>query len=518
MKSLEKPVRKFRLRTTLVVPFVLQIVAAVGLVGYLSFRNGQKAVNDLANQLIEEIGERVDEELQSYLATPQDVSQGMADALDLGLLDLENNDQIRRYLLKQFQQFPSLSWVVVGTDQPNYIDVVYNAKDSSIRTSEWVGGQDGAGVQGYVMDDQGDIRPETDDYLTALEYDHRVRPWYQDSQRLGKPAWLGISVTVQPALLVLSASRPLYNDQNQFLGVLLVDYSLSKINDFLGQIRVGQTGQVFILEQDGTLVASSTRESPYVMKQGDDGIETDRLNAVDSQDFLTADVTRYLSDNQYLQTDTDVRQKFRLNNVAYFLQVSPYQDPQGLNWLVVTAIPESDFMAQINQNARTTFLLCLGALGVAIALGAFTTRLVTGPILRITRAAEEMATGNLDQHVEASSIIEVEKLANSFNSMAGQLKESFETLEDKVEERTAELATANEEISALNEKLKEDNLRMSAELDVAQRIQQMILPKPAELADIPGLDITGYMEPADEVGGDYYDVLYTDGIVTALVC
>jgi len=41
---------KFRLQTALVVPFILQIVAAVGLVGYLSLRNGQQAVTDLANQ------------------------------------------------------------------------------------------------------------------------------------------------------------------------------------------------------------------------------------------------------------------------------------------------------------------------------------------------------------------------------------------------------------------------------------------------------------------------------------
>ena len=56
--------------------------------------------------------------------------------------------------------------------------------------------------------------------------------------------------------------------------------------------------------------------------------------------------------------------------------------------------------------------------------------------------------------------------------------------------------------------------RMGAELDVAQQLQQMVLPKPEEFDDIEGLDIAGYMEPADEVGGDYYDVLHTDGVVT----
>ena len=90
----------------------------------------------------------------------------------------------------------------------------------------------------------------------------------------------------------------------------------------------------------------------------------------------------------------------------------------------------------------------------------------------------------------------------------------YQTLEDKVKERTAQLASANEEISALNEKLKQENLRMGAELDVAQQLQQMVLPKPEELEMIEGIDIAGYMDPADEVGGDYYDVLHADGVVT----
>ncbi|RKZ84566.1 MAG: serine/threonine-protein kinase PknK [Candidatus Parabeggiatoa sp. nov. 1] len=86
-------------------------------------------------------------------------------------------------------------------------------------------------------------------------------------------------------------------------------------------------------------------------------------------------------------------------------------------------------------------------------------------------------------------------------------------LEEKVKQRTAQLADANEEITALNEMLKEDNLRMGAELDVAKQLQKMVLPADSELTQIPNLDIAGFMEPADEVGGDYYDVLVHEGRV-----
>ncbi|HBB34839.1 MAG TPA: serine/threonine-protein kinase PknK, partial [Cyanobacteria bacterium UBA8803] len=95
-----------------------------------------------------------------------------------------------------------------------------------------------------------------------------------------------------------------------------------------------------------------------------------------------------------------------------------------------------------------------------------------------------------------------------------------QTLEDKVKERTAQLAEANQQLEqanrkiiALNENLQEENLRLSAELEVTKKLQQMILPKPEELEAVAGLEVAGFMEPADEVGGDYYDVIQQDGKV-----
>jgi len=72
---------------------------------------------------------------------------------------------------------------------------------------------------------------------------------------------------------------------------------------------------------------------------------------------------------------------------------------------------------------------------------------------------------------------------------------------------------SRQEIQALNEQLQDDNLRMAAELEITERIQRMILPSADELRAIAELDIAGYMEPADDVGGDYYDVLQREGTV-----
>jgi len=67
------------------------------------------------------------------------------------------------------------------------------------------------------------------------------------------------------------------------------------------------------------------------------------------------------------------------------------------------------------------------------------------------------------------------------------------------------------EIKRLNDQLKQENIRMSAELEVTQRLQQMMLPRDEDMRKIANLDISGFMEPAAEVGGDYYDVVCKDG-------
>jgi PAS domain S-box-containing protein len=86
----------------------------------------------------------------------------------------------------------------------------------------------------------------------------------------------------------------------------------------------------------------------------------------------------------------------------------------------------------------------------------------------------------------------------------------------KLAEEAAEEASRTKsgllaEINGLHAQLKRENTRMSSELEITQRLQQMMLPRDEDMRKIVGLDISGSMEPATEIGGDYYDVVSKDG-------
>lgn len=150
-----------------------------------------------------------------------------------------------------------------------------------------------------------------------------------------------------------------------------------------------------------------------------------------------------------------------------FLKVAtPLIDETGqITGAILVSLSTKPVQAALQNQLLWSLTVSAVVLTISSIVALLLSRRLTQPVLQLSEAASSLSTGNWDQIVHVQGTDEMHDLATAFNKMSGQLKESFATLEDKVKERTAELGTANEEIIALNERLKEDNLRMGAELD-----------------------------------------------------
>jgi sigma-B regulation protein RsbU (phosphoserine phosphatase) len=183
---------------------------------------------------------------------------------------------------------------------------------------------------------------------------------------------------------------------------------------------------------------------------------------------------------------------------VYFLKSQDSLKKSFILWDKI--IVEQDLLLQhrINgfvQRQIILFILVLIILSIALYLFIGFYLGVKKTVDSLSIASKQMVNGNIIESISLTSRDELAEVVKSFNNIA------------------VALVKANHEVSLLNQRLETENFRMSAELQVTSKLQQMILPKDQELSEIRDLDIAGYMKPADEVGGDYYDVLQQNGCV-----
>jgi methyl-accepting chemotaxis protein len=444
-----KITRKLGIRTVVIASFVVPIVTAVGLTGWLSIRNGQKSVDTLVNRLSEEVTGRVSNRILSFADTPYQFLQINSSAVRAGNLRLNDAENLAKYFWYQIQITPAVPYVYYANEAGDFVGVWKQSEDlTTLRLRD----QSTAPNRViYELDETGQQQA----LVRTHEYDPRPRPWYQAAVQAGAPTWSDIYVFADPPSLGITHVAPLYGQSQALQGVMAIDLTLADISDFLQEVDVSQTGEVFILERSGDIVASSVDEAPFI--EGDE--EQQRLAATASSNPLIQAAAQNLLDRfgSLDQIQAGQRLSFEIDGQRHYLQVTPVQDGRGLDWLMAVVIPESDFMAQINASTRNTIVLCLLALAVATGIGIITSRQITGPLVRMSQASQAIAAGDFDQTVAIEGIGEINVLAQSFNQMADQLQKSFVALESanqELEQRVAERTAAlNQQTQALQDEV-----------------------------------------------------------------
>jgi adenylate cyclase len=418
----------------LIVPMVLQVVATISLVGYLSYRNGQRAIQDLSGQLRTSVATRVEEQVNDYLEQPMLVNAINLHLAHQQLFPFDNPQEMESYFLTQSKLFKDLGTIAYSDLKKRDYTGVNGSEEYIILANPQLGMRrysfhEPDGKQGSLLS-------------SKLDYDVQKRPWYKVALSSKKPTWSEVHPAPVGQRLDLTAVHPFYNQTEEgevFQGIFVSQVSLDGISQFLRQLEISRSGQVFILERNGLLIANSTHEDPLI--PGTNNQSPSRLPAFNSKDPIIQSTVKALIDR--FQSLENIQKTealdFNFNGEQQFTQVQRFRDGHGIDWLIVVVVPESAFMGQIHKNTRQTIFLCLLAMGLVIIGGMKLAHRMTRPLSQIAHASEALAEGHLTQNVRSSSILELASLSDSFNSMANQLRDSFAHLEQRVATRTGEL-------------------------------------------------------------------------------
>lgn len=437
--------RRTSLRSILIIPFVLQLAGAVGLVGYLSYRNGQATVQDLSSQLRREITARIEQQLQTYVNIPYSINRINATALLNGDINIEQATGFSQ-LWEQARIYPNTNLIYCGSETDGSLLGVGRSEDS--RTLQLVMYNQSTGFLGHYYDlSNGGDRLEVQQ-VGKQKYDARIRPWYNAAKQHGRATWSEIYLDFDTQLPTITASTPVYDRSGQkLIGVCATDFILpAEMSAFLRSLNVGKSGETFIMEHSGALVATSTQE---ILVEGQ-GSDIQYRMAIDSTDPLIQGTARYLQRQYHLDDLEQAKQlDFTLNGQRQLVQILPFHDGRGIDWLIVVVVPEADFMGRIQANTHLTIVLSLLSLGIALVVGMLTARWITRPISNLNSAAKNIAQGQWHTPVNLRRTDEVGELAQSFNQMASQLRESFVALET----RNTDLQTTKDDLARANEQL-----------------------------------------------------------------
>jgi len=414
--------RSFRLRTILIVAFVAQAVFAVGLVGYYSYQRSRQAVHETIAELQEEIGARIEEHLLRFLETPHLINRLNADAIRLGMLDLNAPEVLERYLWEQIHTFPAVSSIYVANSEGGIVDA----------------GREGAGgplyviatdnfVQGVFRKFATDESGNRTDLLQAVPgFDARTRSWYQSAVDVGGATWSDVYVLFSGQDMAISASRPVYDSSDELLAVAASDIFLSQIGGFLRDLETGGNGVSFIAERSGLLVSTSTDELSFAVREG----VVERYQVCQSPVALICSASQHILEaaGSFSQILSPWQSRFDVDGKSYAVRIAPVRDGFGVDWLIGTVVPESDFMMQIRTGSQMTIVLVVLAALLALCVGLIVAQWTTRPIARLQTSARALASRTWDPVPTTGRILEVSELADSLNRMASDLQQAMDEL------------------------------------------------------------------------------------------
>lgn len=352
------------------------------------------------------------------------------------------------------------------------------------------------------------------DGLGTNKFDPRKRPWY--SLAMDNPDQVVITEPYTSAIdnsnnVIVSASTTIKDSSENIVGVMGIDVSLENLSDMIRNIKIGDTGYVFLYLKDGTMLAHPNTDLNFK--------NILQINQIGYTLNKTGESTKYSFENYNKLIDEDNGDfETTINEIPVIVNI--YTSPDT-GWKMASVVQKSELINKANKIGYLIIAITICVLLFVIVLTIIVTKKITKPIKELTPLMHAAGNGDLTVKVNINTNDEFGELGNSFNLMISNLSSTYEELSAVYEELLAteeELRTQYDELQSNEEALRNSDERYRLALECANdSIWEWDLITGEFFASDKLYDITGYNLNKDVIVSKITDeLIHPDDLALAI--
>lgn len=479
----------FSTRNVVLALFIMLILGTAGLIGYILFSEWFASSEEITEKMNYELNNDVFVRLNTFIAEQERFSEINQEIIRNGIVDFDNEAERDIFFVSTLKgNVDDIYSFSYGTENGEY----YGARRNESGNLEIM--RNNANTSGnswyYSVTDKLTAGQLT---VQAGKFDPRTRDWYKAAKEAGKPVFSQIYKHFIMDDLALSLAYPVYGTDSHLQGVLGTHITLSSLNNYLEEtVKINKGLAVIIEKNSGYLVANSLNERNVIILK-DGTFKRLKLDEINNQDIFKA----Y---NKYLSTGETNFLLDNKNNSQYFYLTEFHKS--GLDWVVITAIPESLLMDDIFGNVRQALLLVILAVILSIIIYSMLANKLISPVYILIEVIEKLSQGDLSQRLPQIRNDEFNRISVSFNKMADTIHMLVNDLEATVRERTAELQAANDSL-----RQSRNDLRLILD-STAEGIYGIDTNGACTFINNSGLKLLGYERHQDLLGKKIHEIIH----------
>jgi len=426
---------RIRLRVGIAVMFLLVMLPLTGgMVGAL-YRQNSTLAYDMAEAAMDRATRDIVDNVSSMLgpiARTVDMTVAFGKAEREGLRRPES----MRPLLEALEQLPNLYSLYYGLERDGAFFQVVRL-NSAMQNFGPNGNRPPAEARYALrlLDDSSGEMKDSYFYLAKwgdvvgvergpVHYDPRQRPWYEAALKGPGVATSGVYIFSGTGRPGLTLSRQMTSDDGERLGTVGADLSIEALSTFLDERRIGKSGQVFILDEEGRLIGYPKPEMVVVQ-------EGDKVTVVKGEavaDPVVAEAVR----KYHAGAGSRFKAEMGGQGEVYMVSFTPFPESFGKNWTIGAIAAESDFVGPLRRASLIILLIGCGFIILATIAVVVLSRLLTRPIHALIAETDRIRDFNLEGEIHIrSGVTEIDALAQAVGAMKTALR-SFSAYVPKV--------------------------------------------------------------------------------------